>query len=453
MVNLVRHKVTHFFTNGHQRTQLVKKNVAVSLLSKGGSIAIGLLLVPMTIDYVSPTEYGVWLTISSVLGWLNFFDIGLGNGLKNKLSYALALGQTDEAKAFTSTTYFVLTIIATAISILFIWINPYVDWRHILNIQAQSNDSLQLVMLIAILFFCVQFVVQLINTILSATHQTSLASLISLFSQLLILLLIYACRQYVPGKLTTLVWIVAGAPVCTMLIWSVYLFHTRMRAFRPSLKAIRLRYTNTLLGTGLSFFFIQIGALVLLQTNYIIIARILGPEQVTVFNICYKLFSISILVFTIIMTPLWSSFTDAYAKQDFDWLRQTLQKMRQLWLFFSVATVGLLVVSPYLFQLWIGQTVTIPFSLSLCMAIYSGAMMWYMIHVYLLNGVGKVRLQLILILISAALNVPLAIGFGKWFGLPGIVGANTCFFIAMGFIFSIQASKLVNQTASKLWNA
>lgn len=452
MINTVRYKLSHFFTSGHQRTQLAKKNVAVSLITKGGSIAIGLILIPMTIDYVSPTEYGLWLTISSILGWLNFFDIGLGNGLKNRLSHDLALGRTEEVKILTSTTYFILLAISLTIALLFASLNPYIDWVHFLNVKGQSNSTIQLVMLIAVLFFCVQFVVQLINTILTATHQTSLTSLIAFFSQLLSLILIYVCRQLVPGKLTTLVWIISGAPVFIMLAWSIYLFNTRMQIFRPSFRSIQLRYTKNLLGTGISFFFIQIGALVLLQTNYIIIARILGPEHVTLFNICYKLFSVTVLVFSIIMTPIWSSSTDAYAKNDFEWLKGTLHKMRQLCILFAAATGILLFLSPYIFRFWIGEVVTIPFALSAVMALYVISIMWYSIHIYLINGVGKIKLQLILILVSAALNVPLAIVLGKSFGLSGVVGTTTFLYAIMGIVFSVQAKKIVNRMDDGIWS-
>lgn len=44
------------------------------------SIIISLLLVPVTLNYLNSYEYGVWLTLSSILVWINYFDIGLGNG-------------------------------------------------------------------------------------------------------------------------------------------------------------------------------------------------------------------------------------------------------------------------------------------------------------------------------------------------------------------------------------
>src|ERR1700761_5284446 len=98
-------KIKYFFSNGHERTLKARRNVAVSFLLRGINIAIGFVLIPMTINYVNPVQYGIWLTLSAIIAWFNFFDIGLGNGLKNKLAEANALNDTDSAKIYVSTTY------------------------------------------------------------------------------------------------------------------------------------------------------------------------------------------------------------------------------------------------------------------------------------------------------------------------------------------------------------
>lgn len=75
-----------FIFKGNQRTVKVKKNIVFSLVSRGCGMLISLILVPMTLGYLNETEYGIWLTLSSIVTWINFFDIGLGNGLRNQIS-------------------------------------------------------------------------------------------------------------------------------------------------------------------------------------------------------------------------------------------------------------------------------------------------------------------------------------------------------------------------------
>lgn len=78
------------FHSEHERTRRAKKNIIYSFAIKALSVITYLLLVPITLNYLNATEYGIWLTLSSVLMWINTFDRGLGNGLRNKLSEALA---------------------------------------------------------------------------------------------------------------------------------------------------------------------------------------------------------------------------------------------------------------------------------------------------------------------------------------------------------------------------
>ena len=92
--------------NGHTRSSVLKKNIIASIVTKGISIATSFLMVPLTLNYVNKELYGIWLTLSSIILWLNFFDIGFTLGLKNKLAEALAIKDYTQGKKLVSTTYY-----------------------------------------------------------------------------------------------------------------------------------------------------------------------------------------------------------------------------------------------------------------------------------------------------------------------------------------------------------
>ena len=91
--------------SGDERSVLVKKNIYFSFLIKGFSISISLLLVPLTLNYLSVYEFGVWLTLSSIFTWINYFDIGLGNGLRNRLAESMARQDKKLGQIYVSTTF------------------------------------------------------------------------------------------------------------------------------------------------------------------------------------------------------------------------------------------------------------------------------------------------------------------------------------------------------------
>lgn len=80
------------FFSGNARTVLLKKNIIGSLLLKGISIIISFLVVRLTIDFVNPTQYGIWIALSSLMAWFFFFDIGFTHGFRNRFAEAKAVG-------------------------------------------------------------------------------------------------------------------------------------------------------------------------------------------------------------------------------------------------------------------------------------------------------------------------------------------------------------------------
>ena len=129
------------FTRGHERSIKAKKNILASFLIKGCSIAVSLIIVPVTINYINSSRYGIWLTLSSIVGWLSFFDIGLTQGLRNKFAEAKAKNDDSIARIYISTTYVILGIIFTCIWLLFLVGNNFLDWSKILNVPVSVKSE------------------------------------------------------------------------------------------------------------------------------------------------------------------------------------------------------------------------------------------------------------------------------------------------------------------------
>ena len=440
-----------FISKGHQRSVKAKKNIIVSFILKGFSIMVGLAFVPLTVSYVNPLRYGIWLALSSIIGWFSYFDIGFGNGLRNKFAESIAKKEYDTARIYVSTTYAVITALALFCILIFVFVNPFISWTKILNAPAGMAKELEWLALIVFIFFWMQFVLQLITTIITANQEPAKASFFNLLGSILSLLFIFILTKVTSGNLIYLGSVLSITPVLVLLTSSFWFYNREYKIYAPSFKFIRLRYARSLMGLGFNFFVIQIGALVLFQTDNIVITQLFSPREVTTFNIAFKLFSVIIMAFSIIIAPLWSVFTEAYTNKDFEWIKRTLSKLRKIWLVVVVITIFTLVVSPLIFRLWMGDKVKIPFSLSVALSFYIIVCSWQNIHVYFLNGVGKIRLQLYLVIVSGLINIPMAIVLGRLIGLPGVTLANAILFAAMGIVFSIQVKKIINNNAKGIW--
>lgn len=450
MLATIKLKTENFFTKGHERTLKAKKNIAISFLLKGISIAIGLVLIPMTINYVNTTQYGIWLTLSSVISWFSFFDIGLGNGLKNKLAEANAKGDVEKARIYISTTYAILVIISFFIFVCFFFLNRFINWNEILN--TDQGYQLSHVALLVVSFFCLQFVIQLINVVLTALHVPSKVSAINVVGQFCYLCCLFVLTQKTNGSLMNLVLVLAGVPLLIQVISSIWLFKTSFKSFSPRIGNIHFKYAKSLLSMGAVFFIIQIGALVLFQTDNIVITQLFGPQEVTTFNIAYKLFSVVTMVFAIVMTPFWSAFTDAYARNDNEWIKNVMQKMIVVLVWLCFVVIILLFLSPFIYEVWLNGKIQIPFSLSATVSLCAIVNCWMMVVCYFLNGINKIRLQFYLYVVGTIVNIPLAVFLGRKIGLIGIPISNLIVLSVMATVLHVQCKKVINNQASGIWN-
>ncbi len=445
-------KLTRFFSQGHERSIRAKKNILFSFLIKGTSIAVSFLLVPLTIHYVNQERYGIWLTLSSIVSWVGFFDIGLGNGLRNKFAEAKAKGDIRLARIYISTTYAILTIIVAAVWLAFVIANPFIDWTKILNTSYELRNELQNLVFIVITFFCLRFIFLLITTVLIADQKTARSSFYNLLGNILALAFIFILTKTTQGNLNNLAIVLGGLPVLVLVVATVYYFNGYYKEYKPRLASVDFSHARELMSLGVKFFVLQIAALIIYQTNNIIIAQLFGPSEVTVYNIAYKYFFSVSMVFGIIITPFWSAFTEANAKNDIIWIRNTIKKLVMIWGLICLLIIAMLTFSKPFYHLWVGDGIQIPFSLSLTMAIYLIVNTWCSIFVYYLNGVGKLKLQLYSGIITAIINIPLSIFLGRLYGIAGVVGAS----IVLGLIGAvwapIQYHLLITQKAKGIWN-
>lgn len=442
----------NLINKGHSRSINARKNILASLLIRGCNITITMMLVPLTIHYVKPTQYGIWLTLSSIIGWFSFFDIGLGNGMRNKFAEAVAKDDHEAARTYVSTTYAILISIISVALLVFFCINPFLNWSKILNTPPDMAHELSVLAMIIFVFFSIQFVLQLISTVLQAAQQPAKAALFGFFGSLFSLTVIFILTKTTSGNLVYLGLSLGFTPVLVLSASSGWFYTHQFRRYAPSLKYVNFKFARNLMGLGMKFFVLQVAGIAVYETSNLIISQLFGPAQVTPYNIAYKYFGIISMIFGITMTPFWSAFTEAWVKKDFDWIRNTMRKLNILWGIMLIVTLFMLLFSNLFFRLWVGKEVTVPIAISIVLAAYFLINSRNMIYMYFLNGVGKIKLSLYFSVLGMVLNIPLAIFLGKKIGVHGVI-LSTLILNGISMIWTVlQYNKIINNKATGVWN-
>lgn len=434
---------------GDSRTVLVKKNIVGSFAIKGWSCIVQLLLVPITLDCLNQYEYGIWLTISSVLLWIDQFDIGLGNGLRNKLAEALAKGDKQRARSLVSTTFFTLfgifpLLLAVIVAIF------YTDCHALLNVNPNMIPNLQLVIAMSVAIVGVTFVFKIIGNIYLALQLPALNNLIVVAGQTLSLLVIWGMSLL---EFHSFLLITIAYTLCPLIIYLIAapITFSKYGYLTPSISRYNGKDLKTVFSLGINFFLTQVAGLFIFASTNIIIARVLSPAEVTVYQIAYRYFGILLMAYSIISIPLWSASTDAYAKGDWAWISHMVKKMNRLALYAFLGLGIMLLISEPVYAVWVGKDVTIGYEISAVIALYVGILIYSTCYSNILFGIGKIRLITIVTCIEAVIYIPLACVLGNRLGLTGIVWSLVLVNLMCAGCNKIQFSKLQNHTATGIW--
>lgn len=453
IVTLLPQKFVDRFKGSSERSKEATKNIMVSILVKGFTILTSLLIVPMTIDYVNPTQYGIWLTLSGVIGWMSFFDLGLGNGFRNRFAEAKAKDDMRLAREYVSTTYFAIGSIVTIVLLLFLFINQYIDWSKLLNVEASYQEELQRIAIVVCTFTGLNMIVGIFRTLVEADQKHRISSLIQAGSSLCSLLSIWILTKVSHGSLFNLALYFSSMMCIVTAITSVVMYHhSRYRIFAPSIRYIRPRLIRDILNLGGQFFIIYLCLIACFSIMNIIISREVGPFAVTQYNIANKYFGIIYMVFALALTPLWSSFTDAYTKKDYIWMRSTIKRLERIWFIAVLVCIVMLLLSPLAYQIWIGDSVNIPLLLSALTGIYILSQTLGAIYMVAINGIGYIRIQTIVYVLMAIGSWPALTYSCREWGVIGIVLYPSLVYLTQSLLGKIQIHKILNKRAIGIWS-
>ncbi len=428
--------------DSHLRTRIIKFNSIGSVVFRGIQVIINILLVRLLLNILGKYEYGLWVTMSSVLSWLSLANIGLGHGMRNKVAEAVALGQKKLAQTYISTTYALLGFMCIFLFI-FIWtVDFFVNLNSFFNVTQKISSDMSSVFFIIGLSVIFQFLLGLLNSVFGALHKIALSNALAALGNILVLLILYWFYKYSNLSLFHVALIYSGVPLLILLIATI-IFYSFKNYLRPKISSIDFSKSSILLTMGGKFFILQIAAVILFTTDNLIISKLFSPADVTPYNVVFKYFSIISVGFTAMAAPFWSGTTDAYVKKDYYWIKKSIKKLITFWLFGTLIVLLMVYFSPKVYNLWIGKGLQIPIALSVSFGVYVLVNSWNAIFSAIINGIGELNFSFKLAILGALINIPLSIYLSNIFGITGVVWATILCQLLASVLIPIQCYYLL----------
>lgn len=422
----------------------IKENV-INYIFRGCSFLFSFISVRLSIEFLGDELYGIWLTVITVINWMNLSDFGLGNGLRNQLTESIAQKNYYESKSLILTAGIILSKISLVImlvgllGIFFLFKVTIID------------TALLLPLFISLFGFCINFVLGIGRSIGYSLQKSfyvvatqCIADGILLF-ELAIVKNIFSPSLVVYAIISVLNLFVANIGLLFFLkIKYPYLFCFEKKLYN-SQKIFQIARL------GIQFFVLQITSMLLFTTDNLIIQFISGGSAVTYYNVINKLYTGGNDLFSIVLISTWSAVTYAKTLNNVRYIEEIRKKLLFLWGGFSI---GVIMISPFvngIITIWIGKNAELySFESIIVFAVHCILLAWNGIWTNIDNGFGELKIQLIGSVLGAIINIPLSIFLMERVGL-GINGVKIGTIVSLLFTaipLPIQINKKISEMKS-----
>jgi O-antigen/teichoic acid export membrane protein len=313
---------------GLERYRRAGITASTAFLSKALTIIIGLVSVPLTVHYLGPERYGVWLTISSLLTWMALTDFGIaGNALVNAISGAYGNDNRQMAQEYAASAFWALVGISLIVGGAMGFVFPWIPWRSVFRVSEHvATGELNTACALTILVFALNMPLNIVPSVYSAYQEGFVANLWAIGSNILALVGLIAVTHF-RGGLPALILATSGTRIVVTSLNAVYLFAGRYRWLSPTVFAVRWVRVKHLMNLGSKYMLTQLASLGIYQSQPFIITQILGPAYVPIFVIAYKIITVPVDLSYIATTPFLSAFSEANARADWRWIRSAFRNV------------------------------------------------------------------------------------------------------------------------------
>lgn len=406
-------------------TKLTFSNLSGSLLIKVLVLVVGLFTYPLYVKYfanLTPiadvtgnTTYGAialgaWLVILQILSWVLTFDIGIGNGLKNKIVEAINENRRDDVRKYISCSYITNFAITLVLLVVGVRVIDVIDFNNLLNISKEviAVDTLQLAFKLAYISICLEFFFKIVLNIYQALQKEIVASSMSLISTVLLLIFVSAVKMENMGEALVAVsaFYIFSINV-PLIILTIILFSTSLKDCKPSLSKWSLPVAKSIIALGGLYFAIQILLLIINSTNKVIISRSYGASIVTEYEPYLKIFSALTAIGSAISLPLWTLVLRADVRKDYSWMRKSKKMVLGFLVLFTVAALVLAALLQLIFNLWLGdESIKVDYFKAFMFALWSiFTIASYFASAYS-NGLKILKPQLLIYGVGAIAKIP-----------------------------------------------
>lgn len=389
-------------------------NIIGAFFVKGGAMIVSLFTVPAYMHYFNDESMlGVWFTIVAIFQSVLSFDLGIGNGLRNRLIEVLAKKDWDGVKSYISSAYWILGVVSVTIGIFIEYLVGFFNWNSIFNITSDiiGNEYLVFCVRIIVAGLIFQFILNIISSILYALQKSAIVNFMTLVSNTLILIFV-KCVQVTDVKNGLLILSIVNAIALNLplLICSFVIFQGILKKGKPSVKKYNSEYAKNIFNLGMKFFWLQVMIIFVAFINEFLISKLSGPNYTVEYQVYYKLFNTGSTIFSLALTPIWSAVSKAQMECNYSWIKKLHKILMSLGISAIIVELAIIPFLQVIMNVWLGNgTISVNSHVAIVCAINNALLIWHNVNCNVANGLGYLKPQIFLLTFAAIVKIPFSI--------------------------------------------
>jgi O-antigen/teichoic acid export membrane protein len=408
-----------------ERVRRVAWTAVASGAARGTSVVVAFVSVPLTLRYLGPERYGLWMSITSLLVILNFSDLGLSLGLVSALANADGMNSRDAARRYVASSVWMLAACSTVLIVIVGVSYEWVPWARFFNVSsplAVSEAGLAAATFLVV--GALSLPLGVMGRIQQGFQEGFVANVYQCLGSLLSLIFLLIAIKVRAG-LPWLILAVAGAPSVATIINIAISALGKYRWLSIRWSYVTPSVVRTLYRTGAAIFALQLGYAIAYNSDNIVIARVIGPIAVAQYSVCARLFSISTVAVTLVTTPIWSAYAEAHARGDSLWLTTTVRRVLKLGLL-SACIPALLFIAfgRPIIRVWAGPNMSPDYRLLIGLAVWVMLDSIRITSMTFMSATGRFRFQILSFMLFVPVSLLARVLGARASGLAGMVWAN-----------------------------
>lgn len=411
-----------------ERYRRILLTTASSLATRVTSALVGLITIPLALSYLGKEKYGLWAVVTSFVAWTSLFDFGLINGLVNALSEANGKNNPEDAKSYVSTAFFALTAISAVLGILLALCAGWVPWSRVLAVRIPiGQQTVMWTVVAALVCVLVGLPLTIVRQIYAAYQKSYIGNLFNLLGGLMTLGALYVVI-WTKGGLPSLVFAFSGPTVVVGFINLIYLTQIEMPWLSPRLGLVSRRAIRRLSSTSMPLFLYQVGALMVNETQMVVLAHVTNLELVSEYSIIWRLAATLSSVVALSTGAFVPAFREAHERGDGNWMRAGFRRMLILRMSIAFAVSFTLIFGGNtLLRVWLHRgDFHFSNSLWITQAVVLGSTIWVTAFGDLLTIMDRIWIQVAMVMVNGLVTIGLTVFLAPRLGLLGA-------FISVGF--------------------